>query len=201
MKKMIAGLLMSTALIATPALAGAGTSAWDVISGTTTAKQLVLVGGLADEMDACGNGKPFYSVFMPIDAALDAFLEDGDTSVAELAANPAAVTALLNDHYARGAVSPEQLENSAVKVLIAASGFRLTKTVTDQVDPQVEEGEIYIAGIQIVGFEQVCNGVVYWLAGVIDSGDAVPTKGTDTATPPATQAPAQTTSSELPNTL
>lgn len=201
MKKIIIGLVAASALIATPVSAGyASTSAWDVINGeTTTAKQLVLVGGLADELDACGNGKPFYSVFMPIDAALDAFLEDNDTSVAELAGTPAAVTGILNDHIARGSVSPAELENSSVTVLLSVSGFRLTKTVTDTVDPQVEEGEIYIAGRQVLGYSQVCNGVVYWLGGVIDSTPQVPTKGVDTATPAPATTPA--TSSELPNTL
>jgi uncharacterized surface protein with fasciclin (FAS1) repeats len=199
MKKSIAIALACVALTASPALAGySSPSAWEVIDGsTTTAKQLVLIGGLADELDACGNGKPFYTVFMPTDEALDALLDEEGTSVAELSSTPAVVTGLLNDHISRGSVSPAELENSSVTVLISASGFRLTKTVTDQVDPQVEEGEVYIAGLQIVGYEQVCNGVVYWLAGVVDSRTQVPTTGVNTAT----TVPEVTTESGLPDTL
>jgi uncharacterized surface protein with fasciclin (FAS1) repeats len=198
MKKLIATALSFVALSATPALAGySQSSAWDVINAnTSTAKQLVLIGGVADELDACGNGEQFYTVFMPIDPSLDLWLDDNDTSVAELSATPSAVTAVLASHIARGAVGPEQLENQSVTTLVALSGFRLTKTVTDQIDPQVEEGEVYVAGLQVVSYDLVCNGVVYWVTGVIDTKPQVPTTGTNTAT---TTAPVE--SSGLPDTL
>lgn len=199
MKKTLIGIGAVAMLTASPAVAGyASDSAWDVVNNsTTTGKQLVLVGGLADDLDACGNGKPFYTVFMPIDVALDAYLDEADTSVAELSSNPSAVTALLNDHIARGSVSPAELVNPSVTVLVAKSGFRLTKTVTDSVDALVEEGEVYIAGRQVIGYTQACNGWVYWLNGTVDSTTQVPTVGVDTSTPP-TSAPVE---SALPNTL
>ena len=199
MKKTLIGIGAVALLTASPAVAGySSDSAWDVVNNsTTTGKQLVLISGLADELDTCGNGKPFYTVFMPVDVALDSYIDENDTTVAKLAGNPTKVTALLNDHLGKGSVSPAELENPSVTVLVTKSGFRLTKTVTDTADPQVEEGEVYIAGLQVLGYEQVCNGWVYWLAGVVDSTPQVPTVGVDTSTPPAST-PVE---SALPNTL
>lgn len=191
MKKILIGLAASTALIASPALAGGLTSAWEVIDGSSgTARQVVLVSGLADELDTCGNGKPFYTVFLPVDEALDVVLDELDLTVAQLSGTPAIATALVNDHIARGSYSYNELLNPSVTRISTRSGYLLTKSIID--------GNVYVDGNLIVNSVQTCNGHVHWIAGVIDSTTQVPTTGLDTVSP----APAPTTTTPaLPNTL
>ena len=192
MKKLIIALAASTALIASPALAGSLGSAWDAIDATEgTGEQLVLGSGLAGTLDVCGNGKPQYTVFMPTDAVLDAFLDDQNLTVPGILANPNAVANLLNDHIASGSYAPDQLLLPSITRIISRTGYIITKSL-------INDG-IYVNGNLITGWEQTCNGFVYWIDGIIDSTPQVPTSGVN----PLTTVPATTGSTEsaLPDTL
>lgn len=194
MKKMIIALAASTALIASPALAGGLGSAWDAIDATEgTGEQLVLGAGLANTLDQCGNGKPFYTVFLPIDEVLDAFLDEQDLSVPGVLAKAGVVANLLNDHIAVGSYAPDQLSDPSITRIITRSGYIVTKSL-------IGDG-IYVNGNLILDWVQTCNGFVYWIDGIIDSTPQVPTSGVNPVTtePAAPAAPAE--SSGLPDTL
>lgn len=207
MKKTLIGLASCIALAAAPSVAGAlggvisapTDSSWDAISGgTTTGRQLVLLAGFADELDTCGNGKPFYTVFMPTEDNWVALFADLEIDITDLAANPSVAVALLNDHIVNGSFSPEQLALS--KRLVTRSGYVLSVQNIDTVYSSipVSVDDYYVSGNQVVSAQASCNGWVYWINGVIDSANSVPSTGMNTAT---TTAPAAVTSSALPNTL
>lgn len=194
MKKILIGLATAASLVATPAFAVGPDSAWDVVDSTsTTAKQLVLIGGLADELDTCGNGKPYYTLFLPSDDVLNAFLDDLGVTVADLSATPAVVTALLNDHIAKGSYAYAELQNTSVTRIVMRSGFVASKSIID--------GNVYIENNLIVNSQQVCNGHVHWISGVIDSTAQVPTVGVDTPAPATAPVTASASTQSLPNTL
>jgi len=192
MKKILIGIAAMSALIATPALAGSLDSSWEVIEDTTdTARQVVLVAGLADELDTCGNGKPFYTVFLPVDLALDDLFDEMDLTIADLSATPAVVSALLNDHIARGSYAYSDLMNASITRIITRSGYLLTKSIIG--------GSVYVNSNLIVDSVQTCNGFIHRIDGVIDSTAQVPTTGVDVDVAPApTNAPVE---SGLPDTL
>lgn len=191
MKKIIAAAAASVFLIGSQVGAGALDSAWSAIDiNDGTGEQLVLGTGLADDLDACGNGKPFYTVFMPVNEALDAFLDEEGITVPQILSQPAVALALLNDHIARGSFSFNELQNPSVTRISTKSGFVVTKSIID--------GNVYIGGNLILGSQQTCNGHIHWISGIIDSSTQVPTTGLNTGTP-TTTAPVE--SAGLPNTL
>lgn len=180
-------------------------SMWDFVNvGEGYAEQLVLVAGLANTLDQCGNGKTLYTLFLPTEDVLASFLADElDMTIADLAENPAAVKAILSDHLVRGAVDPALMTSvpAGIKKLIATSGFviniRELSTVIYENDATDVWTDWYANGNQLVGATATCNGWVYSMFGIFDPRDYSPVTGTNTATTaPATAAP-----SELPNTL
>lgn len=197
MKKTIIGIAAAVALIPSPASAGyAATtdSIWDVVNITDgTAEQLVLGGGYASALDQCGNGKPSYTVFMPVNEAWDLLLDEENITVPQLISQPNVVKNLLDDHIVPGSFSPDELANPSVTLMISRSGFRIVKNLLGDA--------LYVSGNQIVGSQQACNGWVYYINGVIDSTPQVPTTGVNVAPAPAPAETAPAESSELPNTL
>jgi hypothetical protein len=171
---------------------------------------LVLIAGMATMLDTCGNGKPFYTLFAPvegellpppsigsevgaavggIEGTLDSFLEDVlGASVADLQATPDVVRALLNDHLVNGSFSPTQLDLDEITTLTARSGFVLRN----------ENGE-FINDLPIFFSEQSCNGWIYFIGGVLDSTPQVATEGLNSLDTPNDGTPGGTNS--LPDTV
>jgi hypothetical protein len=176
-------------------------SMWDYIdAGNGLTEQLVLVAGLANTLDQCGNGKTLYTLFLPVEDVLAALLEEADMTVADFAQNPAAVRSLLNDHLVVGAVDPALLTSvpSGIKKLIAASGFviniRDLNTVMYDADVWTDW---YANGNQLLGAVATCNGWLYPMFGFFDTTNYSPTNGSNTGTTVAPTSEA----SELPDTL
>ena len=173
-------------------------SMWEYLNGSSgIAEQLVLVAGLTNTLDQCGNGKPMYTLFLPTEDVLAGFLEELEVTVADLAANPAAVQALLNDHLVRGAVDPMLLTSvtTGIKKLVAISGLNINIRKLDTV---IYEGiwmDWYANGNQLVGAVVTCNGWIYNMFGTFDTREYAPVIGTN----PATVAP--TATGDLPDTL
>jgi hypothetical protein len=177
------------------------------IAGDGVLADLILIAGMATMLDACGNGKPFYTLFAPIELGdmtngaevgaavggvslpLEIFLDEVlGASVADLQATPAVVRALLNDHLVNGSFSPWQLDSDSVTTLTARSGFVLRN----------ENGNT-INDLNIAFSEQACNGWVYGIFGVIDSTPQVPTEGLNSLDTPTDGTPGG--SNSLPDTL
>ena len=199
MKKILLGMAagaMALGAGVAPAFAGgnendeSSDSIWENIEDDTdTVEQLILIAGMANQLDACGNGKPFYTMFVPIDDAADFVIEDIlGTSVADLAATPAAVKAILNDHLVNGSFSPWQLEQPEITTLTARSGFVLRNEEGGTINDQ-----------PILYSEQACNGFVYFIGGFIDSTPQVPTEGLNSLDTPNDGTPGG--SNSLPDTL
>jgi hypothetical protein len=176
-------------------------SIWEQIdNNTSTLEDLVLIAGMATMLDACGNGKPFYTFFAPsegllrnavggIAVDLDTFLEDVlGVSVADLQATPDVVRALLNDHLVNGSFSPWQLDSDSVTTLIARSGFVLRNENGDSIND-----------LTVLSSEQACNGWIYYIDGVLDSTPQVPTEGLNAQDSPTDGTPGG--SNSLPDTL
>jgi hypothetical protein len=179
-----------------PASAAPTDSIWDIVDDGTndTLSDLVLIAGLATMLDACGNGKPFYTFFAPADltftapsVGLFAILE---TSLSELQSAPAVVKGILNDHLVNGSFSELQLDTNEVTTMTARSGFTLRNELGVTINDQA-----------IGTSEQACNGWVYnlGLGGFIDSTPQVPTEGLNSQDTPQDGTPGGTNS--LPDTL
>lgn len=162
-------------------------------------RSLVLIGGWANRLDTDGNGTPFYTVFQPLNSVLATFLDETGLEVSELSAQPAVVQALLADHIADGSFSASSFENKNLTRIKMRSGFIATIMGTADLSggSRVLYDNVYISGSQIVSGGQYGNGWQYCIAGLIDSGEQVPTTGVNTGT--ATTVPAK--ESTLPNTL
>ena len=180
------------------------------IFGEGILADLILIAGMATMLDTCGNGKPFYTLFAPvegdllpppsigsevgaavggIEGTLDSFLEDVlGASVADLQATPDVVRALLNDHLVNGSFSPTQLDLDEITTLTARSGFVLRN----------ENGE-FINDLPIFFSEQSCNGWIYFIGGVLDSTPQVATEGLNSLDTPNDGTPGGTNS--LPDTV
>jgi len=198
MKKILLGMAagaMALGAVAMPASAGTPSdSIWDLVDDGTndTLSDLVLIAGMATMLDACGNGKPNYTFFGPVEdifLATDIGLFDVlGTSLSELQSAPAVVRGILNDHLVNGSFSPEQLETDELTTLTARSGFTLRNEEGNSINDQT-----------IFDAEQACNGYLYYLGGFIDSTPQVPTEGLNSLDTPNDGTPGGTNS--LPDTL
>jgi hypothetical protein len=198
MKKILLGMAagaMALGAVAVPASAGTpGDSIWDLVDdgSNDVLSDLVLIAGMATMLDACGNGKPNYTFFGPIEIVFttpDTGLFDVlGTSLSKLQSAPAVVRGILNDHLVNGSFSSEQLATDELTTLTARSGFTLRN----------EEGD-FINDQAIITDEQACNGYLYDLGGFIDSTPQVPTEGLNSLDTPNDGTPGGTNS--LPDTL
>ena len=192
---MAAGAMVLGAGVA-PAFAGANENEdldesiwWHIDDTSTTLADLVLIAGMATQLDACGNGKPFYTLFAPVDEVLDGVILPAlDVTIADLQSAPATVKAILNDHLVNGSFSPWQLEQAEITTLTARSGFTLRNEEGSTINDQT-----------ITGSEQACNGFIYFIAGFIDSTPQVPTEGLNSLDTPNDGTPGG--SNSLPDTL
>lgn len=226
MKKLIIGALIGAAAIgATIAPATAGgfggvvgaaptNSIWETLvlnlgntehasdaDGTDIGlSDLVLIAGLGSALDTCGNGKAQYTLLAPVNEAITELLgEDGlDATIADLAAAPNVVRAILNDHLVNGSFSPEQLALS--KRLVTRSGYVINvQNINTLYTPDVSVDDYYANGNQIIMANAACNGWVYTILGVINSRDYVVSEGMNTLDAPKDGTAGGTDS--LPNTL
>lgn len=213
MKKSIIGLVAGAlALGVAPASATLNEDLYTGVSNYTPAyfKGYVEVSSLLgsiDQNDLCQNGDPMYTIFAPADSAFDGgdgpggvagMFDIWDKSWAETLATNGFASAIVNDHVVEGSISPAELDNSSLTLLITRSGLRLN--ITSTATPRVAPGTIQVNGISILSAEQYCNGWVYLIGNVLNPKPPVPTEGAG----PATQdkrVPATTTTSALPNTL
>ena len=214
MKKILLGLAagaMALGAVAMPASAVPPTnSIWDIVDGnpdTGLLEDIILISGYATMLDACGNGKPQYTLFAPVDLlniiddgfgpyvgpyeipVLEAVLDELGYSVADLNSLSAVVRGILNDHLVNGSFSPAQLDTDELTTLTARSGFTLRNELGDTINDQT-----------IVGSVQACNGYVYFLAGFIDSTPQVPTEGLNALDTPQDGTPGGS-NTLLPDTL
>lgn len=211
MKKTIIGMVtgavaMGASII--PASAGyiGDATIWDGINagacndgGADVFEQVVLIGGWATALDTDGNGKPYYTVFAPIDSVLAAVLDDMNLEVSDLSANVAIAKAILNDHIAGGSFDSNELEDTDLTRITMKSGFVATVFGANDPVSRTVPGDVYVGGAYIVSGARFDNGWLYCLNGFIDATPQVPTNGVDVGT---TTAPAKAAaSSELPNTL
>ncbi len=213
MKKAIISMVAGVAALGAsvvPASAGEGVylegSAWDDIRtnescDTDVLEQLILIADYANVLNSGGNSKPYYTVFAPLDAVLEAVIDALDTSMAKLASAPSVVRGILDDHIANGSFAPEELDRTTLTRITMRSGFVMTVSgPTDQVDPDSPRPVIYLNGVvTIVNASQVKNGWVYCIGGFIDSTGQVPTEGLNSLDAPKDGTPGGTNS--LPDTL
>ena len=161
---------------------------------------IVLIAGMAHTLDACGNGKPQYTLFAPYVDVLTEVLHALDAEIADLQATPDVVKAILADHLVNGSFSPEQLALS--KRLVARSGYILNiqniNTVYTNGGPAVID-DFYVNGQEIVLDNPACNGWLYTIMGFINSQDYVTSEGMNALDTPQDGTPGGTNS--LPNTL
>ena len=192
MKKILLGMAagaMALGASIVPASAGVDGSIWEIVDDNSSVlADLVLVAGMATQLDACGNGEAQYTLFAPIDPVLEGVLDALGVSVSDLNATPAAVKGILNDHLVNGAFSPWQLDLDEITTLTARSGFTLRNENGDSINDQ-----------SVIDNDQACNGFIYWIAGFIDSTPQVPTEGLNSLDTPQDGTPGG--SNSLPNTL
>jgi uncharacterized surface protein with fasciclin (FAS1) repeats len=214
MKKILIGMAagaMALGASVVPAAAGwnetPGDSIWNEVDGTIVG-QLVLIAGMATQLDACGNGKPYYTFFAPSDVVFEGveqldipgLFEILGTSVAELQGAPDVVRGILNDHIVNGSFSPWDFEyDTNITRMVARSGFILN--ITRDKDGG-DADDIFVSGEYVDVDDddvQVCNGYVYWIDGFIDSTPQVVTEGLNALDTPQDGTPGGTNS--LPDTL
>ncbi len=221
MKKVLFGIAagaMALGATVIPASAGAGGgpvnlpydtdfgSMWDVIDARDGyGEQLVLMAGLSNTLDQCGNGETLYTLFLPLESVLEVVVDDVlDTTIADLAETPAVVKAILSDHLVAGAVDPELLTSTdaGIKKLIAVSGYviniRMLNTITDLYAAALYGQwweDWYANGQQLVGATLACNGWVYDMFGMFQAENYAETFGTNNNPPTGSAV------SELPDTL
>ena len=172
----------------------------DILEQDFGFSDLVLIAGLASTLDACGNGKPQYTLFAPQEDVLTAVVASMDAEVADLAASPDVIKAILADHWVNGSFSPMQLGLS--KRLVARSGYILNiqNINTLYVDGSlITADDYYVNGQQIIDANAGCNGYLYTILGFINSQDYVTSEGMNALDTPNDGTPGGTNS--LPNTL
>lgn len=212
MKKTIIALVAgATALGVAPASA---TLVQDLYTGVgnyapTYFKGYVEVSGLLgslDQNDFCENGDPMYTIFVPADAAFDGGDGQGglpgmfdvwDTSWAKTLAVPGFASSITNDHVVEGSISPSELDNTSLTLLVSRSGLKINVSSTTL--PRTAPGSIQVNGIPIIAAEQYCNGWIYVINGVLNPKSPIPTQGAMPETQDDKE-PAKV-ASELPNTL
>jgi hypothetical protein len=161
-----------------------------VFETTDDLADLILIAGMATMLDTCGNGKPFYTLFAPVDEwdKGEGLLDVLDATIAELQASPAVVRSVINDHLVNGSFSPWQLDLDEITTLTARSGFTLRNENGDTINDQI-----------IGDSEQACNGWIYYIDGFIDSTPQVSTEGLNSLDTPNDGTPGG--SNSLPDTL
>lgn len=229
MKKLIIGAVIGAAAIgATIAPANAGSfggvigggyaldeSVWDLVvenRGSTEYaddaagqdagfSDILLIAGLANTLDACGNGKAQYTLFAPyMDVLTEVLGPDGmDAKISDLAASPNVVRSIVNDHLVNGSFSPEQIALS--KRLVTRSGYILNiqNINTLYSGSSVSIDDFYVNGQQIIEANPACNGWLYTILGFINSKDYVVSEGMNSLDAPKDGTAGGTDS--LPNTL
>ncbi len=180
-------------------------SMWDYIDARNGyGEQLVLMAGLSNTLDVCGNGKTLYTLFLPLESVLTLAVDEVfDTTIADLAESPAVVKALLSDHLVAGAVDPGLLtsQDGGVKKLVAVSGYviniRMLNTITYPVYGSITQfwSDWYANGQQLINATVTCNGWIYDMFGVFQPEDYAETFGTNNLPPTGSAV------SELPDTL
>lgn len=213
MKKSIIGIVAGAVAIGAsviPASAGylGDATIWDGINagacndgGADVFEQVVLIGGWANALDTDGNGKPYYTVFAPIDSVLDAVLDDMNLEVSDLSSNVSVARAILNDHIAGGSFDQNELEDTDLTRITMKSGFVATVFGANDPVSRTVPGDVFIGGAQIVSGARFDNGWLYCLNGFIDATPQVPTNGVDVGGAPAPAPVTATTESALPDTL
>ncbi len=163
---------------------------------------LILTGGWAQRLDTDGNGDPRYTVFQPLDSILVGLLDALGLEVSDLNSQPAVVQSLLADHIANGSFEPQELEDQDLTRITMRSGYQATvfgAYVDGLPAPRVWNSNVFIAGSLIVDGDQYDNGMLYCIAGIINSTPQVPHEGLNSQDTPNDGTPGGTNS--LPDTL
>ena len=149
----------------------------DIDDGLDLFESLVLIGGWGERLDTSGNGKPFYTVFAPFDTSIETVLDELGTSIAELSSTPAVVAAILADHIANGSFEKDELENPNLTRITMRSGYVATISTSNQSGDRTLYTDVSIAGQFVDDGHQFDNGMLFCLAGFIDTTPQVPTDG------------------------
>lgn len=158
--------LSACGLLLTPSASSATTqsSLWDIINQSSDRfTQLLLISGDVGNLDRCGNGRPFYTIFVPNDLAIDRYLKKTKMKISDVAAMPQIADALVSDHAVNGWLEPSEMEDPLVPFYVAWSGRKLIKTNENTAfSPQLFVN-LGINKQLIEGYTSACNGAVYFL--------------------------------------